>query len=94
MALLPVLLLLAPSGFGPNNCLAPGKSGNDRLSVPNCRTTSAKVADRTTRPGAKAGHVVVPLPLPPTNGAIIEGRARSMVKPWLPPRRDDKQVQG
>jgi hypothetical protein len=98
MALLPVLLLrppsLASSAFGPNISLALGKSGNDRLSVPNCRMTWAKLADRATRPRAKADHVVVPQTFPPTNGAIIEGQANSMVKPWLPPKRGDKQVQG
>ena len=98
MALLPVLLLrppsLAPSGFGPNISLAPGKSGNNRLSVPNCRMTSAKLADRTMRPWAKADHMVVPQTLPPTSGAIIEGQANSMAKPWLPPKRGDKEVQG
>ena len=98
MALLLVLLLrpsrLVPSGFGPNISLAPRKSGNNRLSVPNWRMISAKLADRTTRQWAKADHVVVPQTLAPTNGASIEGQAISIAEPWSPPKRGDKEVQG
>ncbi len=97
MAFLPVLLpqppRLGPIGVAPNISLAPGKCGNKWPSVPNCRITSAKLADTAKRPWAKADHVVVPQTLPPTNGAIIEGQANSMDKPWLP-KRGDKQAQG
>ena len=85
---------LGPIGVDPNVSLAPGKCGNNRLPVPNCRITSAKLADTAKRPWAKADHVLVPRTLPQTNSAITEGQAISIAKPSLPPKRGGKEVQG